>query len=599
MTVRLLRPWNGYTVGSNITVDPATEASLVRSLDASTALTGSQAWQPNDPFDNNAPPYPYSGTVPPFNLIDLGDFAKWGVKADGRIATDGVALNGSNRITSVGIRFTEADIGKRIVITEPANATGSILAHASRITAIDGNTAICANTCGVDLTAALFCNVVVGSDDTAAIQAALDLAAPLGATVRLPAGIMMITSPLIVQGAVTLQGLGHDYGVLGLQPVLTPTIITAARGSVLMWGTITAGAGVVQLGASGSLFTSGFSAPRLMDVAVDGSNLATRAVLVAARRTRIYRCQIWRGTGSAIEITGQNTNVQNCVIGQSNNSSVVFVNVAPDVKLFLNEIRQGGTGHNITIVDGPNCQVIGNHIFKGFSGTIPNLIGSNIRANFTGSAFGLLICNNYLNGTFGHDILIETGAGATFRGITITGNEFAQTGAPGFTDNTYSAIALNPAASTNIRHITIMGNFAFNDTSPVVNYKAMVENIGAGGVTNCTVVGNTMAQCNRLFVGFTPDCGIHGNAVTRGTGTTPFRSSNQGQSVQNGTGAAVAFNIAHGLDAAPTNFRIGASTPASQALSTVTADATNIIVTFSVAPVLGTGNLVFNWDATL
>jgi hypothetical protein len=75
-------------------------------------------------------------------------------------------------------------------------------------------------------------------------------------------------------------------------------------------------------------------------------------------------------------------------------------------------------------------------------------------------------------------------------------------------------------------------------------------------------------------------------------------TENGGVSTQNGDGATTVFNIPHGLTTdAP---RISLAVPGnavSSAAHFVSRDATNVIITFAVAPVLGTGNVVFHWYA--
>lgn len=50
MTIRLLRPWNGYAIGDVVTLDPATEAALVRDFTASSQLGGGVTYTPNVAF---------------------------------------------------------------------------------------------------------------------------------------------------------------------------------------------------------------------------------------------------------------------------------------------------------------------------------------------------------------------------------------------------------------------------------------------------------------------------------------------------------------------------------------------------------------------
>lgn len=55
MTIRLLRPFNGYNTGDIVTLDSATEVALVANVAASTDLSGGQWVQNNDVFSSNRP----------------------------------------------------------------------------------------------------------------------------------------------------------------------------------------------------------------------------------------------------------------------------------------------------------------------------------------------------------------------------------------------------------------------------------------------------------------------------------------------------------------------------------------------------------------
>ena len=63
--------------------------------------------------------------------------------------------------------------------------------------------------------------------------------------------------------------------------------------------------------------------------------------------------------------------------------------------------------------------------------------------------------------------------------------------------------------------------------------------------------------------------------VSNGASLDQLQVGNRGISTQSGNGVATVFTIAHGLSAAPTFFSVTGLTPAAQAASTVTVDATN------------------------
>lgn len=71
----------------------------------------------------------------------------------------------------------------------------------------------------------------------------------------------------------------------------------------------------------------------------------------------------------------------------------------------------------------------------------------------------------------------------------------------------------------------------------------------------------------------------------------------RGTSTPAANGVLTAFTIAHGLGATPTYFSVTPGNLLSAALFYVTADATNLTVTFAAAPL--TGALSLRWVAEL
>jgi len=72
----------------------------------------------------------------------------------------------------------------------------------------------------------------------------------------------------------------------------------------------------------------------------------------------------------------------------------------------------------------------------------------------------------------------------------------------------------------------------------------------------------------------------------------------KGTNTQSGVGGStITYNIPHGLGVTPTYARADAKNAASAGIQFVTWDATNIIITYSVAPASGTNNLSWGWIA--
>jgi hypothetical protein len=75
------------------------------------------------------------------------------------------------------------------------------------------------------------------------------------------------------------------------------------------------------------------------------------------------------------------------------------------------------------------------------------------------------------------------------------------------------------------------------------------------------------------------------------------RSENGGTATFSGTGSQTIFNIPHLLFDTPLVYNVNAKSAAATALFNVSADATNVIVTYNSAPVSGTNNVVLVWNA--
>lgn len=109
-----------------------------------------------------------------------------------------------------------------------------------------------------------------------------------------------------------------------------------------------------------------------------------------------------------------------------------------------------------------------------------------------------------------------------------------------------------------------------------------------------------------------PDLEVGGNRSTLTSGAATFRGRAGADPVddrqdkvvtgalsQNGDGTKTVFNIPHGLGKIPTYYDVQPSNNVTNATRLVTADATNIIVTYGAAPVSGTANVLGRWIAVV
>lgn len=75
-------------------------------------------------------------------------------------------------------------------------------------------------------------------------------------------------------------------------------------------------------------------------------------------------------------------------------------------------------------------------------------------------------------------------------------------------------------------------------------------------------------------------------------------TTNDGDATFSGDASATAFDIAHGLSSAPSNYQVTpTSSEAGKEHYVSAVDGTNITVTFASAPASGTDNVTFNWRA--
>jgi parallel beta-helix repeat protein len=92
------------------------------------------------------------------------------------------------------------------------------------------------------------------------------------------------------------------------------------------------------------------------------------------------------------------------------------------------------------------------------------------------------------------------------------------------------------------------------------------------------------------------------NQVLQSTATTlqwaTFNAENTGIAIASGNGSTTVFNIAHSIGSTPTVYMASliSLSPVTYPF-TYTADATNIVVTFTTAPVSGTNNVKISWRA--
>ena len=162
-----------------------------------------------------------------------------------------------------------------------------------------------------------------------------------------------------------------------------------------------------------------------------------------------------------------------------------------------------------------------------------------------------------------------------------------------FDDNTFTDCELQSYAGTLCGWDYETGNSGHAFYSVHVN--CMAQDLPGG-----TYYALLNTGTNLTMIGCYPSWKISGaGALTTKVRVYDIYSNTRGASTQSGDGTTKVFNIAHTLLAAPNTARVVAGSSDALGPFIVTYDATNIIVTYPVAPPSGSSNLVLNWEASV
>ncbi|WP_435279365.1 hypothetical protein [Streptomyces sp. 1222.5] len=153
------------------------------------------------------------------------DVTAYGAKGDGKVAADGVMTSGSATLTSATANFQVGDVGKAISVKGAAinGVTTLVTTISARISATQ---VTLATTAASSISGAI---VIWGTDDTTAIQAAVDAAEAYLAT-RSYAQVYFPPRPYIVAGPLNNSKSGNGQLVFGPIPVTENKRILEFRG---------------------------------------------------------------------------------------------------------------------------------------------------------------------------------------------------------------------------------------------------------------------------------------------------------------------------------------------------------------------------------
>ena len=266
-------------------------------------------------------------------------------------------------------------------------------------------------------------------------------------------------------------------------------------------------------------------------------------------------------------------------------------------KLYLTHNQAGYTTSLINIKNGPTRNRISNCYFYDFGTQVGNAVGLDATTAST-----------YLNHMFNCEtvgfenaVFANCGSASFFmnsnhfllnnfwspkRGLKVTGVSGAA-----FDDNTFQLCQVQSYAGT-------LCGFDYDTSSRALYTKhtnTVVWDLPA--LKNYADI-NTITEIT--LSGCFPSYKIGGSGATTGkVRAFDNYSTNRGKSTQSGNASTKVFNIVHWLGAGLTSIRITPGSVDATGTPAITSDATNVIITYPIAPPSGTNNLIWNWEANV
>lgn len=549
--------------------------------------------------------------TPKINVMN-GDY---GFAGDGRMCYGATIAQNSNTLNVTDANFTQADVGKVLVVQSVAAGAPSTRFR-SAIQTVVSSTQVTTTTQNTLTTLGVAAMMAYGTDDNAAFAKLRTDLATYGGSALFPSprpgngtftGMFITSLGIIIPNGSTFQGEGRDYPLVQHCPV--------AGSSIILIGSL-GGGSFVQVGDRNNTISN--STPPiypmeacLRDLNIDAINGAASAVYMFGRRARVERCTIWRGVAEAVLLNSQNSWIRDCRIGQQNQGHCINVG-AGDTKIIDNDIRQPGNGsHAIYISNSQNVQIRGNHLYRagGIDTVASGNAGNNIYINSTGTPTGancsanITIQGNSLDSTYGAQIVVNVAAGGEAHSITCNANEFFNNG---LGDNLFPVFQMTVAATGILHGISFAGNVGTTNQNRVGAYTSLFNVANSGTLSNWSAHGNHGINCNAIFTASAgsalPDAGHSGNSICAGntasSNTATFGNS-AGTFTGSGTGVLATFSFNHSCAGTPSQFIWSPKSSAASGAWSWSASSTQITVTFGTAPLTGTNNISASWQAAL
>jgi hypothetical protein len=173
-----------------------------------------------------------------------------------------------------------------------------------------------------------------------------------------------------------------------------------------------------------------------------------------------------------------------------------------------------------------------------------------------------------------------------------------------------------PGSPFGCKRVSIEGFQVFNNSAGgLIVFSTSPTNFSTDiFVDNCIFIDNGTGSGWANIHAYDPSKIVVGQVICRGGSNIPLGENvtvvgqvisdiglakNSGVATFNGTGAQTTFTIPHGLIKAPRSWRVEAGSADARGNKHVTADATNLYVTFDTPPPAGTNNVVLVWQAEI
>lgn len=283
-------------------------------------------------------------------------------------------------------------------------------------------------------------------------------------------------------------------------------------------------------------------------------------------------------------------------------------------------VIQNLSGTEISSISGSGGMVIGSVTASG-SITALNIVSSS----------NVVIPNAPVNGTDGtNKTYVDSVTANLPNAILQNGNSFGATMLIGTNDAFVVNIKTNGVTRVNISDAATSFNTPITLSEILSSANSTFGRITMGISSAPTIIKRTAGNIAALKVSYSVSAGTgeiiqyesnsgSGDVIvagvrkdgrtygSNGTATNDYVTKQQldtvanvtktGTNTQSGNGTATSFSIPHGLGTTPTYWNAVAISAAAGNISYVTANSTNIIVFYSVAPASGTNNLSWNWIA--